>query len=489
MPSKKNAPRSLWITQLETRPAAVETTTAGGGNTRRVRGGASTPAGDNGPAPIDDTALDRGLVVLRGVVRTRSEEEFITLYRSIREWREKILGWAPPDDPDNLLFRDYEPVQWAFDRPDAAAAGDFEFEIHYYFEPTRLTPVTEDDGAVAMQPRMDQDVRISWIALAVTAVVVIGTLAWYYDWGEQADAVTTEARRYLNRTGELPYAQQLDRLRDRNADLANYLEELQAQVGIREVPPFLMPPPEQKPGEYFTVVYSQIWSELQQRASRFSIENYDYTIGFGHLEGRPPATREEVRYYLTMLQLVTKAVYFSLSTPDKTVQTVAVRGVDPKTRLVTGPDGRPPLLLEYPFELEVRASLKDILWLLHQLSDDQLDLSQRTDEQRDFGVWLQTVIDKLEESGGLQVSYDGAEGAGNEICPLIVRGLTIVSGNLETADQVTQLDVVIQLAGMEFLTPNERQNGVADVRPERTQRAAASTGRIRGTSTNHVARP
>lgn len=343
-----------------------------------------------------------------------------------------------------------------------------------------------------MRPRLDNEVKLNWIILAAVVVIGAGALAWFADWGAGAEQVDEERRRYNNRVGDLLYSEQLNRMRARNDDLSNYLLELQQQVGIREVPPFLMPPDDVKPGLYFTVVYSQIWSVLQQRANRFSVASYDYQIGFGHLGGRPPASREEVRYYLTMLQLITKAVYLGLSTPDKTVQHLAINGVDPANRRVTGPAGRPPLLIEYPFELQVHASLKDILWLLHQLSDDQLDPRRRSSVQGAFSKWLQQdIIAALAENSDQQFSLSGAEGAGNEVCPLIVRGLSVTSGNLQAVDQLEQLEVTIQLAGMEFLTTNERIEGVAEIDPDRRAAAQRAQNRtsITGTNANQVARP
>ena len=50
-----------------------------------------------------------------------------------------------------------------------------------------------------------------------------------------------------------------------NQDLAQRIEALKAQTGFSPVPPFL--PPEDFPaGEYYLVVYNQIWTELQNLA-------------------------------------------------------------------------------------------------------------------------------------------------------------------------------------------------------------------------------
>lgn len=143
---KENAPRSLWITHLETRPAEVESNQRDGGG-RSLRGGERT---SNGPEPIPDTALDRGMVVLRGIVRTEAGQDFSLIVGSFNEWNSSIETWTLPDDPESRLFRDYEPVLLPFDRENADEAGDFAFEFHYYFEPTSLVPTVDpaDDGGL-----------------------------------------------------------------------------------------------------------------------------------------------------------------------------------------------------------------------------------------------------------------------------------------------------------------------------------------------------
>jgi hypothetical protein len=117
---------------------------------------------------------------------------------------------------------------------------------------------------------------------------------------------------------------------------------------------------------------------------------------------------------MTMLQLTEKAVGIVLAANEPPLESFAITH---ERAVETGPAGRPVLLREYPLTLKVRGSLKDILWILHRLS---------------------------------QFEADGKD------YPLILRGLVIQSENAKPKDNIQHLDAVFQLAGMQFLTPEER---------------------------------
>ena len=72
-------------------------------------------------------------------------------------------------------------------------------------------------------------------------------------------------------------------------------------------------------------------------------------------------------------------------------------------------------------KLNVRGSLKDILWILHRLSQVE---APAADGKRDY--------------------------------PVILRGLLIESENIKARDNVQQLTAEFELAGMRFLSEEER---------------------------------
>jgi hypothetical protein len=99
--------------------------------------------------------------------------------------------------------------------------------------------------------------------------------------------------------------------------------------------------------------------------------------------------------------------------------------------------------------MQITGSLRSILWLIHQLSMEG-DHSKELERFRGLLREITTKVDKVIPTG---VASDTA---GNVASPLIVRGITVESGNLLPTDQLTQLTVTLQLAGMEFLSAEER---------------------------------
>lgn len=299
-----------------------------------------------------------------------------------------------------------------------------------------------------MRPNVAKQARASWAAFGLSLALGAGFLAWYHD-GTLVEQVERAERSYRSRRGILPLDEQVALQEHENHRLQSRLEELKGQTGIREIQPFVAPA-DLDAGEYFLVLYNQIRDQLLDRARNLSVADYDEFLGFGFLAGTPP--QEDERHWLIMLQLVTKAVYLALNTEMSTISQVKVDLGQGVRVDLTGPGGRPPLVREYPFRLHVRGSLYDILWLLHQLSADQ-----QTDAHAKLRGWLaDDVTEQVRDALRAQGRTLADAGTGNEASPLIVRGLTIQGGNKTPDDQLSQLSVTFDLAGMEFLPPGER---------------------------------
>ena len=116
-----------------------------------------------------------------------------------------------------------------------------------------------------------------------------------------------------------------------------------------------------------------------------------------------------------------------------------------KPELVT-PPGRPPLLREYSLTLDIRGSLKDILWILHRLSP-------------------------------------GRDAAADDYS-LILKSLKLTSLNITPVHSIPQLDLVMTVAGMEFLSDAERAIAPTTTAPgsRRTAPAAATAAPTPATS-------
>jgi hypothetical protein len=122
---------------------------------------------------------------------------------------------------------------------------------------------------------------------------------------------------------------------------------------------------------------------------------------------------------MSMLQLTEKVVAIAFGTPTP-LENLKVSHLD---AVNTGPESRPVLVREYPLKLEVRGGLKDILWVLHRISQVTPTADGKT---KDY--------------------------------PLILRGFSIKSDNAKAKDSVQQLDAVFDLAAMHFITEEERAN-------------------------------
>lgn len=293
--------------------------------------------------------------------------------------------------------------------------------------------------------REDQE-KAYWV---FAGAAVISLLAWFIVGASSATVdrevgVSEKAVRSAQQTGTV-IDQQIELQKQANEYILRQVEALQEQHGLRPVQPFIQAQAARDRDHHLKAVYDEVRERMQSMARSKSLDEFDSSLGFA-FPTMPP--RDQVPYWLTMLQLTTKAGYLSLACPYE-ITKVNFGRVNLNAEVLTGPAGRPALLREYPFEMEVTGSLKAILWLIHELSADSIHSAQQ-DRFQKILVEMNENVERVIPSG---VQDDSS---GNAVSPLIIRGFEIESSNLEPIDQITQMTVKLQLAGMEFLEYNER---------------------------------
>lgn len=271
------------------------------------------------------------------------------------------------------------------------------------------------------------------IAAMAAAVLAAAGMCWYM-WSDQpvVDERLEAARAAAAKiTGKEPLRARVDLQRGANAQLRTNLAELKTQSGFTASESFRVPPGEREPGNFYLKRFVNARQGLRDKANARRID-FDERLGFPADDRAPPDA--DAQPLLDMLELTEKALGVVLDAPDP-VEWFKISHGKPE---LTGPANRPPLLREYPLTLEVRGSLKTILWILHRYG------------QRAEGDY-----------------------------PLILRGLKIESDNTKSKDDVQQLEATFQLAAMTFVSDEER--GVkAAAKPTSGGGAAGSTGGGRG---------
>ncbi len=320
-----------------------------------------------------------------------------------------------------------------------------------------------------MRPTIHREMKIGWYALAAVALLGGGVL-WYL-WSSVQKSrmqVVQERQDYRTRVGHFPYEYpenhdkkgqgELAKAKRGLENLRRNIEGFKRMVGLNKASPFILPPPAARDrGYYVKVVYDTIRDELNGMARLRSEVDFADDLGF-HFPSNDPPPAEEAQHWSTMLQLVSKAAFLALQTNFDDdldgLRHIAIGRLRNGHQVATGPGGRPPLLREYPFTLTVKGSLKDILWLLHQLSADH-----GTPSHQQYHRLLRQVAGKVkrtvEELGlaieGMDIQVDDIHTG-----PLIVQGLNISSKNSQPIDHISQLTATFRLAGMDFLDNDER---------------------------------
>lgn len=286
-----------------------------------------------------------------------------------------------------------------------------------------------------MRPVVRKEVMTGWAVLGGTLLVSLLGLWLVTDGGELAEQVSA-ARTALPPGGKEELRIRVERQREANQNLHLTIEKLKKDASFEIETRFQIPKDDKQPGYLFKKRFVEVRQGLRQKAEAGRIV-YDENIGFG---ADPEVPKDELAPYLmTMLQLTEKVVGIALDTPSPLESLTITHGKE----IETGPESRPALLREFPLQLNVRGSLKDILWILHRLS---------------------------------QVEPGGHD------YPVILRGLLIESENIKARDNVQQLTAEFELAGMRFLTEEERA---------RDPLARSTGGRVvtGGRSSSSTARP
>jgi hypothetical protein len=272
-----------------------------------------------------------------------------------------------------------------------------------------------------MSPDLSSSARGGLVALGAALVAALA-LGWFA-WSDQPeiDARLEAARAAAAKiSGKEPLKARVERQRAANVELRSNIAQLKNEAGFRRDERFTVPPSEREPGKFFANRFVEVRQALREQAMRRRIDS-DERLGFPPDDRVPPDS--EAQQLLDMLQLTEKALRVVLDAPDP-VEWFDISHGKPYE---TGPVARPPLLAEYPLTLKLRGSLPTVLWILHQFG---------TRSERDY--------------------------------PLILRGLTIRSGNSKPKDDVQQLEAVFELAGMAFLADTTRDAVAAPPPRERS---------------------
>lgn len=265
-----------------------------------------------------------------------------------------------------------------------------------------------------MMPDVKIEERNGWLVLAGVAVVSLIGLWFISDGGELADKAE-QSQAGLAVGGREDMAKHVERQEQANHDLRATIEHLKSQTDFVLFDEFVVKADERQPGYFFKRKFVEVRERLRDKAEAKRIA-YDQNIGFGADPAVP--SDDQAPYLLTMLQLTEKIVGIAFDTPIP-LETLSVSH---GPAIDTGPESRPALVREYPLKLEVRGGLKDILWILHRIS---------------------------------QIDQPGADGKRRDY-PLILRGLSIKSENATPKDSISQLDAVFDLAAMRFISEEER---------------------------------
>ena len=265
-----------------------------------------------------------------------------------------------------------------------------------------------------MMPNVKKEEQTGWLVLAASVVVTVIALWIISDGGELAEAAE-QAQAGLSVGGREDMAVHVERQVEANEELRKTIEQLKSQTEFVLADEFVIRPDERQPGYFFKRKFVEVRERLRNKAESRKIA-YDQNIGFGADPAVPPD--EQAPYLMTMLQLTEKIVGIAFDS-ERPLESLSVSH-DPA--IETGPETRPALVREYPLRLEVRGGLKDILGILHRIS--QIDAPGKDGKRSDY--------------------------------PLILRGFSIKSENSTPKDDISQLEAVFDLAAMRFISEEER---------------------------------
>lgn len=286
-----------------------------------------------------------------------------------------------------------------------------------------------------MMPDVKKEEQNGWLVLAGTAAVLLIALWFISDGGELVERAE-QSQAGLAVGGREDMATHVERQIEANQKLRTTIEQLKGDTDFILADEFVIKADERQPGYFFKRKFVEVRERLRNKAEAKKIV-YDQNIGFG----ADPAVPDDRQapYLMTMLQLTEKIVGLAFETP----MPLETLSVSHGPAIDTGPESRPALLREYPLKLEIRGGLKDILWILHRISEVSPP-----------------------EKDGKRSDY-----------PLILRGFLIRSDNATPKDDISQLDAVFDLAAMHFISEEERAKDPLAVQPIGSGGHSSSGGR------------
>jgi hypothetical protein len=312
---------------------------------------------------------------------------------------------------------------------------------------------------------LQRETRIAWSVLGGTFLVGLIVLLVLADTGELKDQVEQESLEQKKLSGNELIATRIEAQRIANQRLAETINGnsgLKAQVKYRKDETYEIPADDKEMqaqhGAWFLRTFNKAALPLYRRAQELGIGEYEKVLGFpaGKLDKAQVdpelahTDNDRADYLLIMLDITEKVAWLAMATETPLQKLLISHGDNP---IESGPEGRPPLLIEYPFTLKVRGTHKDVLWLMRELS-------------------VSVVDRKVVPYSNYTRKY-----------PIIVRGfdetsLETVGKNtgklLDAHDDITPIDVEIELAALDF---PDTQNGAssAPATGQREQRLNRTT--------------
>ena len=285
-----------------------------------------------------------------------------------------------------------------------------------------------------MMPDVKKEAQTGWLVLGGVTAVVLMALWVISDGGTLAEQADQAQKKHHDGGSESMLAH-VELQVEANQAMRSTIENLKRDSSFVLAKEFMIPADDRQPGYLFKRRFIEVREGLRNKAEAKKID-YDQNIGFG-ADPAVPDDRE-APYLMSMLQLTEKVVAIAFDTPIPLEKLTVTHFPE----VYTGPESRPVLVREYPLKLEVRGGLKDILWVLHRISQVTPTVDGKT---KDY--------------------------------PLILRGFKIKSDNAKAKDSIQQLDAVFELAAMHFITEEERAKDPLAFQP-------VSSGGTRATSSS-----
>ena len=238
-----------------------------------------------------------------------------------------------------------------------------------------------------MQPNIAKEQRNGWLALAGAALVSFACVGWYSMDSDLTDRLAAAREQYRKLHGPEPMLVHIERQKLANANLLDTIEDLKKATGFPDATYFTITDADRATRDHAASIFLRkldiVQDECEHQAQNFSLRHWsENSLGFPEVAKVP--SDAEVPYLMTMLQLTRRAARICFSTPPLSRNTDPIKDIqfthELKPEKPTGPDGRPPLLTEYPLTIKFTASLTEAMWILWRFSVGQVDdVSQPAD--------------------------------------------------------------------------------------------------------------